>query len=601
MVISSAWRRHGLLAGCLVGLFLALSGEARASGAQKDCKARGHVSLVLLFDRSRSMDSVAEKTFGAIKSAIESPQWGKLKCEIYYVARGFYAPRPTVARRPEVRPPPQRLEWFPACDGGTNCTTAEVFAHFNEKTDGGQESFLASVSAATADAGSSDKLNRDNTPLAEAIRWASQHPRPEAAATGISILLLATDGIPEHGVLVRSQVKRDLSCLPHGELVTDMRNAWLEARRRFSDIFVIYDPALTQDARSGLYPGSDLDFLKSKSTGAELLSLPPPASVPRGCDGGVNLLPLNDINPEELRAEIRSFSAGNPDPVKELAAQFVKLLKETCDRSLNCCDPETCDGQDNDCDGEVDELPCPSCESEPAGFPEVVAVGRRGRYRCSGVIVSPHAVLTARHCLPADTVLAGESIHAAAELRRAVRVHLPVEPTADVAVLELEAPLKVRPPPRRHLVDIAPPTSVLSHVGFGASTPQGELGFGFKHALALDGRGWGCDGEHALETGCDPSFEMFVPGSPGRDTCQGDSGGGLFELVPPDPACVEPVTRAWLPRRRLIGVTSRTTSRATVACGQGGIYTRIDQIAPWLDSLVEDIHQRRAVQGGDSE
>jgi hypothetical protein len=290
----------------------------------------------------------------------------------------------------------------------------------------------------------------------------------------------------------------------------------------------------------------------------------------------------------------------NDQTVDALAKTFSTLLQKTCELSKKCCNPEVCDGKDNDCDRLVDEPPCRVCEAAPSGFPEVVAVGRRGHYWCSGVVVSPYAVLTARHCLPADTVLFGESIHGAAELRRAIRVHLPTEPQADVAVLELESSLEVRAPPRRLAGDDSPPASALSHVGFGASTPHGALGFGFKHTLGLDGRGWGCDREHALEMGCDPGFEMFVPGSPGRDTCQGDSGGALYEFVPQVPACVDEVSRMRGFRRRLIGLTSRTVSRATVACGQGGIYTRFDQLAPWLEPLLEGIRQRRSVEGGET-
>lgn len=588
------------MAGCLAMVGLALPGGADSRSSANVYPARGSVSVVLLFDRSKSMDRVAKQTFRAIKDALAEPQWETFPCDISYVARGFYAPRQGSARLPDGGPPTQSLSWFPPCDAGTDCTNSEVFEQFNEETDGGRQSFLRRVNAATRDAGAG--LNRSNTPLAEAIGWAAQHPWPGDATTGISILLLATDGVPEFGVeLPAPQGQRPrVRCAPPDVLVTDMRNAWLEARRQFSDIFVI------APGDGGTWPaGSDLDFLSSAETGPALLDRKLPDSPPPGCSGGFwkaspASFPLGKIDSETLRAHIKTYYVGQGGGrvVTDLSEQFSKLLEDTCNRSVLCTE-EVCDGKDNDCDGQVDEYPCHSCEATPTGFPEVVAVGQRGRYWCSGVVISPHAVLTARHCLPADTVLVGESIHGAAQLRRAIRVHLPEAPPADVAVLELESPLDVPPPLLRRSDDATPPTSVLSHVGFGASTPDGELGFGFKHALGLDGRGWGCDREHALELGCDPDFEMFVPGSPGRDTCQGDSGGALYELVPQVPTCVDEVSRTLGMRRRLIGLTSRTMSSATVACGQGGIYTRLDQLAPWLDPVLEALRQRHAVQGGE--
>lgn len=222
----------------------------------------------------------------------------------------------------------------------------------------------------------------------------------------------------------------------------------------------------------------------------------------------------------------------------------------------------------------------------PAQFAEVVAVGDAGHYHCSGVLLSSRAVLTARHCLPASEVLVGESITRSAEYRAVVETLLPPDARADVALLRLSRPVDI---PLRKWSDRPPPQlgAGAIHVGFGASSPTGESGFGDKKLRLINLTGSGCGSERSLTTGCNPELELVSAGSPGHDTCSGDSGGGLFEPVPTGEQCVDKAGRArFVHDWRLLGITSRSIAGGSAVCGPGGIYTRLDVLTPWLEDVL---------------
>ena len=82
--------------------------------------------------------------------------------------------------------------------------------------------------------------------------------------------------------------------------------------------------------------------------------------------------------------------------------------------------------------------------------------------------------------------------------------------------------------------------------------------------------GWGCDAARAAAFACDPVREMVIARRGDTDTCNGDSGGPVLELVGGS--------------YRLIAITSRAVPSTVERCGDGGIYTRVDGIADWISS-----------------
>jgi secreted trypsin-like serine protease len=210
----------------------------------------------------------------------------------------------------------------------------------------------------------------------------------------------------------------------------------------------------------------------------------------------------------------------------------------------------------------------------------VVAVGSSSAWHCSGVLVGRRAVLTARHCLPATKILFGSSIYEPTEVDEVVGIELPLDGGLDVALLRLARPHDIGRHPRRGALDTAPLSTELRHAGFGARDPSGQREFGFKHLMSTGAFGASCENAPAAAL-CDHTRETYVAGNGGRDTCDGDSGGPLFERI------ASPVSAA-VERWRLAAITSHAVTDARDRCGDGGVYVRAEAFAPWLDEILKD-------------
>jgi V8-like Glu-specific endopeptidase len=203
-------------------------------------------------------------------------------------------------------------------------------------------------------------------------------------------------------------------------------------------------------------------------------------------------------------------------------------------------------------------------------YDDVVAVGTNTEFGCTGVLVASSWVLTARHCLSARRVLFGMRIERAQTVVRVTEVRVPADPRVDAALFRLEQSVRVRPRPYRKATETGAPVGTVRLLGFGSNARTGLSGQGLKRAADIAVFGWGCDAARAAAFACDPVREMVIARRGDTDTCNGDSGGPVLELVGGS--------------YRLIAITSRAVPSTVERCGDGGIYTRVDGIADWISS-----------------
>jgi len=213
--------------------------------------------------------------------------------------------------------------------------------------------------------------------------------------------------------------------------------------------------------------------------------------------------------------------------------------------------------------------------ARPGDFADCCAVGNEQGYFCTGTLIAPNVVVTAKHCPEAAPVtrvfLRGNDIDRPdrGETIEVTDVFLHPDPKVDLAVLVLGTDATAIPRPVAQGTEMEQAAEAML-VGFGTINLDGTVGYGIKRQVQvpiafLDG-----SLPNALALGCRGDFEM-VAGHRGlaKDSCRGDSGGPLY-------------IRTAEGGFALLGATSRGLALATTMCGDGGIYVRVDRCLDWI-------------------
>jgi hypothetical protein len=206
-------------------------------------------------------------------------------------------------------------------------------------------------------------------------------------------------------------------------------------------------------------------------------------------------------------------------------------------------------------------------------FTECCAVGDANNYFCTGTLIAPTVVVTAKHCKEVSRVFFGANVNLPQNGETiSIAQNIPhPENRVDLRVLVLDYAPQAPP---RHIAQGSevgnPRTGVVA--GFGHADLVGTDGYGIKRYARVPIMTLDSQKEQDREKyGSNPGIEL-VAGHLGlnRDTCEGDSGGPLYISDPNGNGDF------------LLGTTSRGSSDAGQPCGDGGIYVRVDKFLDWI-------------------
>ncbi len=230
-------------------------------------------------------------------------------------------------------------------------------------------------------------------------------------------------------------------------------------------------------------------------------------------------------------------------------------------------------------------------------FPECCLVGGRQSntltWFCTGVLIHKRVVLTAGHCFDAsleyqvalnvsslNTLARGEIIH----VKELLLHHDYFEGNQqfdwrnDLAALILEKDSVIAPASMAS-TDEVNLSNRIQLVGFGNNEATGTSGFGIKRKVVVPITGMkvgnNSDLSHIEKLYRFNSNFEFSAGGDGYDACTGDSGGPAYVLSGD--------------QMKLAGLTSRMTAGSTSKCGEGGVYTRVDAYADFINSSISQI------------
>lgn len=211
---------------------------------------------------------------------------------------------------------------------------------------------------------------------------------------------------------------------------------------------------------------------------------------------------------------------------------------------------------------------------ETDDFPDCCAVGNAKRYMCSGTLIAPNVVVTAKHCKNVTRVfLKGNDVDKPQNGETIPVVKSYTHPDLDLRVLILAHNSTVTPRQIAHGVMIQKAKRA-TVAGFGTINLQGTIGYGRKRKVTVPIESLDCAA--ACETcqyGCVKGFEL-VAGHRGlrKDSCRGDSGGPLY---------IQDDAGDYF----LLGATSRGARDRTHPCGDGGVYVRVDLCREWIEEV----------------